>query len=89
MAQGGTGRFVTLKRTVFGCWLSFPPIIRACVGKPTLYGRQGPCQQAATLTCSMLNSVREWHGDSAYRVHSLQGIGSGEDRRSGCGWRVV
>jgi hypothetical protein len=68
MAQGGTGRFVTLKRTVFGCWLSFPPIIRACVGKPTHYGRQGPCQQAATLTCSMLYSVREWHGDSAIGI---------------------
>jgi hypothetical protein len=46
-------------------------------------------ERAATLTCSMLNSVREWHGDSAYRVHSLQGIGPGENRRSGCGWRVV
>ena len=41
MAQGGTGRFVTLKRIVFGGWLSLPSIIRACVGKPTLYGRQG------------------------------------------------
>ena len=68
MAQGGTGRFVTLKRIVFGCWLSLPSIIRACVGKPTLYSRQGPCQQPATLTCSMLNSVREWCGDSAMEI---------------------
>jgi hypothetical protein len=71
MSKGGTGRFVTFKRIVFGCWLSLPSIIRACVGKPTLYSRQGPCQQAATLTCSMLKSVREWYGDSACRVHSL------------------
>ena len=28
MAQGGTGRLVTLKRIVSGCWLSFPPISR-------------------------------------------------------------
>jgi hypothetical protein len=39
MAQGGTGRFVTLKRIVFGCWLSLPSIIRACIGEPTLYSR--------------------------------------------------
>jgi hypothetical protein len=41
MAQGGTGRLVTLERIVFGCWLCLPSIIKACVGKPTLYSRQG------------------------------------------------